>query len=688
MNKHLLAFIATALITNAALADVVYVTARPSPCTVTTTCPGPNTDGTYSEQFPNLGDFGAVGSAPGHPQTTVARTYISAAFITDTNAGVILTPTLGVAGGTYQIDYNFNSLAGNTSTNIVMSVACTNGGALSFTNTDKFKRIYGNPANQWRLMGYLTNNVGSTTPTIVFRYESGTVSGSSPGNRLLFDSWRFTLVQPCLSVGVVGVTGPLSADTSTVAVTGVSASATNINVYQDSGAGMVLIGSKPSGVTESNNTVTVSGLVKGAQVAATQTINGQEGCVPTAGTIVGGGANPRVRMALSIRETTSTGPIGSPGVTTNTAIHFLGATTVVGGSPGDGLVVYPSNDWQTVTFDRGTVFLDNSSNAVGSVAEGPGYNPSDSLMIEVYAFQTVPANSVQIYSRVGAQSAAVTSNDFFSVNWTWDAVAGADGYRLLRNLNSAGFAEYVDVFAATTFNDQNNSWTAGNTVTPTFTQTNSSIQWNPSANQSPNNIPGQWATLDAIAFVIDDLSDTGPYDLYIDNLQNGSTVWQTFENYPGNTQDVGFRHPLFSGTTSGNLLAAPDRAVVSVRAADTGTKSFHVRFQWVGTNETRWLRLTTSGVGNPQVNLDQPVSFRLLMQPVGATLPPQAPPPTLTINRINGESVLDWTGGHNLQTAEVVGGPYTNVPSITLGPWTNNYAEPERFFRLADPLDN
>jgi hypothetical protein len=242
-------------------ADVVYVTARPQGCTVTANCPGPNTDGTYSETFVGLGDFGAVGTAPGHPQTTVARTYISSAVVTDTSYGVNLTPTLGVAGGIYQIDYNFNSTAGNTSTNIIMSVAAT-GGTLSFSTTDKLQRQFGSPANQWRLMGYLTNDVGSSTPNIEFRYQSGQVSGAGSGaaqNRLLFDCWRFTLVEPCLAVPVVSVTGPLSTNLNEVVVSGVSASATNLFVYQNSGAGMVLIGSKTSGVTANNNTVTVSG---------------------------------------------------------------------------------------------------------------------------------------------------------------------------------------------------------------------------------------------------------------------------------------------------------------------------------------------------------------------------------------------------------------------------------------------
>jgi len=684
MKRSLLIFL---LLTSAgsAFADVVYVTARPSPCTVTANCPGPNLDGTYSEQNIGLGDFGAVGSAPGHPQTTVARTYIGTPPITDPTAGVTLTPTLGVPGGTYQIDYNFNSLAGNTTTNLILAVNCTAGGTLSFSTTDKFQRSFGSPANQWQFLGYLTNNAGGATPTIEFHYQSGEVSGATQ-NRLLFDCWRFTLVQPCLAIPVVNVVGPLGTNSNQVVVAGVSASATNVTVYQNSGGGMVQIGIKTNGVTAGNNTVTISGLVKNAQVAATQTINGQAGCVPASGTLVGGGANPRVRIALTLRETaTTSATVGAPGSTASGNLHFVGATMVGSGTaPVDAPVYYPSNGWQTVTFNlRETA--GNAANALGAATANAGYAPNDSVAIQVYAFRTVVANGTLIYSRVGAQSAAVTSNNVFAVNWRWDAVPGADGYRLLRNVNQAGYNEGADVSGTNFFADLNDSWFAGTTITPTSTQTGPSIQWNP-ATGNMNNLPGQWGALESINFAIDDLTDTGPYDLYIDNIQNGTTVFQTFEEAAAGTTDYGFRAPSFSGTTSGNLLPAPNVGAVSNGAADSGTKSFRVQFQWNGLTVSRWLRLTTSGVApasNPYVNLDDPISFRLLLQPVGVT--PVAPPaPTLSINLLGNQPVLNWTGGHRLQTAPIVTGPYTNIPNAILAPYTNTFLDPARFFRLVD----
>ena len=684
MKKTLLALTSLALIQSVVLADVVYITARPQPSGA-----GANPNGTYAET-PGIGsDTSATGTGAGAPVHAGCR-FFSNSFsnttyaLTFPNPAVRLTPTLGVVGGIYQIDHNFSSTAGNVSTNISLLVTCSVAGTLSFTNSGtNFIRTSGSPANQWKTLGFITNDVGSSTPSIDFYYESGHVSAGA-SQRLLMDTFRFTLVQPCLSIPVVGVTGPLSTNVNQVVVTGVSASATNVFVYQNSGAGMVVIGSKTIGVTAGNNTVTVAGLVKNAQVGATQKINGQEGCTPTSGLLVGGGANPAIRLTLSLRETTSTGPVGTAGSTASANLHFLGASGTSLGAPTNGLIVNPSTSWQTVTFSRGNLRLDNVTGLASAIADGPGYNANDTVTLRVYAYRTGPANGIIFYSPTAAQSTTVTSNDTFSVNWTWNPVADAEGYRLLREVNLNGYTnDYTDVVGVNNLVDANNTWLGGlGVVSPNFSQTNMSVQWNPTQS-SFTNIPTAWAVLDAIALSMDDAgANTGPYDLYIDNLKNGSTTWQTFESAVSGTTDFGFRTPSFSGTTSGNMLSAPDQGAVSNGAADGGTKSFRVRFQWAGTNAPRWIRLTTSGVGNPQVNLDDDISFRLLLLPVGST--PVAPPaPTLTINQLGANQVLTWTDAHRLQASTLVTGTYTNT-GVILAPWTNTFTEPTKFFRLVD----
>jgi hypothetical protein len=504
-------------------------------------------------------------------------------------------------------------------------------------------------------------------------------------------------LDPCNSIAGVQAIGPIATTSSEVIVSGVSALATTVSVYQDSGAGNIVIGTKAAGITAGNNSVTVSGLAQAARVVATQTIGGQESCIPGGAfaITVGGGANPSIRAALTIRETTSTGPVGEPGISTSLNLHFLGVTTASSGAPINAGIIYPSNGWQTVTFLRGTnEVVGDSANAAGTAVAGIGYNGFDSVSIMVYASRTLE-NGATIYSAASAVSLEVTSNDGFTVNWSWDAVAGATGYRVLRSLNFAGYLEVQDV-TSNSFNDPNTGWTYDPEVvtTPSTAQSGRSVQWNPSLSNT-NNLPGQWGILESIAFAVHD--DTGPFNLYIDNLKNGATVFQTFETAPAGTTDYGFRQPSFSGTTAGNILTTPMVGQVSNAVADEGTKSFRVSFQWKDTSATRWLRLTTSGVNNPQVNLDEPISFRILLQPVGAT-PPAAPAaPLLSISQVADKQVLSWTGGHRLQTAVNVLGPYTNAPqtlspnvwtNITLGgwlsPWTNNFVEPTRFFRLLD----
>ena len=669
------ALVAALLLPRAGVADTVYITARPSP-----TGTGANFDGTYLETVPGS-DTSAKGTALGAPARDGSR-FFSNTFSNAVEGipGFTLTPTLGVPGGVYQIHHNFSATAGNVSTDLVLTAVCTTGGTLSFSDTGtNFQRAAGNPASKWMLLGYVTNAVDSANPSIDFGYLSGHVSAGA-SQRLLVDVFRFTLFEPCLNVPVVGVTGPLSADVNQVVVTGVAEGATAVTVYQNTGSGMVAIGTKTADIVAGNNTVAVTGLVKGASVAATQTLDGQEGCTPTAGLLVGGGANPRIRIALSIRETDSTGPAGAPGNTASANIHFLGATATLAGSPVGGLVVHPSNTWQTVSFERGNVVLGESSNVLGTASPGGAYAGGDKATIKVFASMLNTNTGLPFYSPVGATSPEVTSAEPFTVNWTWAAVDGATGYRLLRDINGGGFTEFADT-TETAYSDDS-GWSAGSEVTPNAMQTTPSIRWN-GTGTNPNAIPGNWGVLDAVALAIDDLTDVGPYDLYIDNLQNGETVWQSFEASETGATDVGFRPPTFSGTTSGNLLNAPSLSAVTDATADTGTKSFRVRFQWSGTNETRWVRLTTSGVGNPQVNLDEPISFRLLLLPVGSS--PQ-PPVSLSLaaSRVDGKVVLNWTGTHQLQASDAVTGTFTNVPGATTAPWTNVFTGPQMFFRLTE----
>jgi hypothetical protein len=679
-------------------AEIVYVTACVSNCVSTTTCgSGPNQDFNLVGNFvyQDEGSFGAYTSAKaGTPDKAVVpgARYHSNSFSNSTpDLGIVLSPSLAVTGGIYKVYHVYSSTANNVSTNIIIGFTNVEGCTISWTTTDKFQRKYGQPSpQQWQLLGFLTNNADTSFPRIRLYFVDGIVNAGAQ-QRFMIEQFKFEYYEPCTDVPTVGVTGPLATNIPAVVVTGVSNAATAVTVYQDSGAGMVKIGELTSGVVGGNNTVPVTGLVKGAQVAATQTIGGTEGCKPTIGIRVGGGANPPLRLALSIKENpTATGPVGANGAAGATStIHFIPATNVLSGScPADGLLtIYPSNDWQTVTVMLGKDTVGDPASAAGVPASAGGYYANDSVNIRVHAYRVVPGSGVTVYSATPAESGQVTSNDTFSVNWTWAAVPGADGYRVFRQVNfSGGFYEYVDV-VGTSYSDSNSGWLfwAGDPL-PTTAQKMPSIQWNPTVGNA-NNIAGEWGILESIALVSADETDNGPFDIYIDNLANGTNgVFQDFEGFvAGTAAGVVFNQPSYSGTTSANLLTAPNVAEISNLAADTGTKSIRVRWQFTSGATNLWMRFNTyntSVMPNPLINLNEPLSFRLLIQPVGAS-PVPPPPPTLSAAKVGSDVVLEWEGTHRLQASTDVTGTYTNTGVIN-GPWTNTFTEPAKFFRLRD----
>lgn len=347
---------------------------------------------------------------------------------------------------------------------------------------------------------YLINTNGTASSTIYMDFVAINPNGSVAD----------LLAAPCLSVSGVIPAGPISTNSTQVAVVGVTAGATAVTVYQNTGVSgaMTPIGTLTTGIVAGTNLVTVTGLTKAAQVVATQTVGGQESCIPvaSAGITVGGGANPRLRIAASIRQPGGlTGPIGANGGgPAGTTIYWEHAT---GANVAGGLVLQPSTNWQTVIF-----------------------YPTDSRFI----------------------------------------------------------------------------WNAGTQTLPDV---------------------NQYGILEGLGLAIDDLTDTGPYDVYVDNLRNGTTLLQDFENEnPGS--EVLFAKPGNSGTTSGNILPPPasDSATVSGAQAAEGTNSVRLRWQFNGTNSSKYVRLNALSTGgieptpNPIIDVTQPIAIDVLLLPVNKTV--------------------------------------------------------------------
>src|SRR6266481_6358274 len=402
-----------------------------------------------------------------------------------------------VPGATWIIEVTVPTA--NSSSDLIMAVDCTNG-MLSVSQTAAFQTANG--GSKWGFVGYVTNNPGTLHPAITFTY----VSGSSTTTRSYADCIRFTQVENCIATAPVPTAGPYSAGTTNVTVTGVT-NATAVKVYQKIGAGApTVIGLLTTGIVDGNNVVAcTNALVKGAQLMATQTVLGQEGCVPTIGALVGGGASPRVKISLDMRQTGGLGgPIGAAGPSSGGGLYFLQATGLNGSAPAGGIVVQPSACWQTVKIDP----------------------------------RTAPQSSV------------------------WSG-----------------------------------SW-PGQTA--------------------PDTMP--WAELECFALCIDDLTDTGPFAIYIDNLANGTNMIQDFENHsPGDS--VLFVTPNAAGFPLGMLINPPNIASVSTNNSSGGTNSEFVEYQFANTASGNWVRLYTGGSSGsyPQIDMTQPIYFDLLVLPLGQT---------------------------------------------------------------------
>jgi len=256
-----------------------------------------------------------------------------------------VSPTLS-AVGVYRI--YVTHIAGNASPDMVVNVSATDGD-LSATSTEMFRAT--NAINVWGIVGYITNT--TTTPTVTFTYASGALGGT--GGRFYADAVMFESLDPCTGVaptlGSVG--GPLVAGQTFVNVLGVASGATNVTVYADG----VEIGSLTSGVVAGANAVTTTALVKDQQITATQTKNGCVSTRPQAGPPIGGGANPKVRVSLSLGKNAAlTGPIGANSATPAN-VYMLKATATSSGfasAPLGGYELTPETCWKTLTFVNDT----------------------------------------------------------------------------------------------------------------------------------------------------------------------------------------------------------------------------------------------------------------------------------------------------------------------------------------------
>jgi hypothetical protein len=106
--------------------------------------------------------------------------------------------------------------------------------------------------------------------------------------------------------------------------------------------------------------------------------------------------------------------------------------------------------------------------------------------------------------------------------------------------------------------------------------------------------------------------------------------------------EVLVQEPTFSGSTAGNLLNLPSVSAIDDTKGDASSKSVRLEWQFKQESTSQWIRATSNsvspavldGLGNPQVNLTQPIKLRVLLAPAGpACNTPQAD--------LNGDGFVD-----------------------------------------------
>ncbi len=131
-----------------------------------------------------------------------------------------------------------------------------------------------------------------------------------------------------------------------------------------------------------------------------------------------------------------------------------------------------------------------------------------------------------------------------------------------------------------------------------------------------------FCSLEGIEFSIDS-SDTGPYDIYIDALMNGTNLVEGFEPYLVGTTNT-FNTPALAGApaAASTYLATPNSATISTNYAYSGTNSCRIRWQFADASTIRWahsIANAATGKRYPQLDTRLPITLRVLVLPVGTS---------------------------------------------------------------------
>ncbi len=405
--------------------------------------------------------------------------------------------------------------------------------------------------------------------------------------------------QPCEDTDpVVVATSPLVTGLTAVDVTGVDPTPEAVTVYSDVQG---QIGQKTSSFAGTGTeTVTVSALVSGETISATQTVAGVEGCVPDIGTVVDDCAQ--------IPPANVSGPVNA-GATSVTVTGIDGAATEVtvysnvqgqiGQIPppalaGGGTETVPVSALVKGEAISATQTISGLEGCVPAGGQIVGSGGNSGILLSLGIRQTNPSGAVGEDGGIGPTT---------EIEWIIDpanacSTAPPQGFLI----------EPEPAWQTVTFDPTNAlaicNFNAGNS---SFDGHTKGVLEHLAVSADPNSL------------------DVGPYTLYVDNIVSaGVTLADGFEAPLVAGDQAIFRQPSFSGSSGPHIIAPPNASVVDDTQADTGSQSVRIEWRFIDEGANRWIRVTTNTTANfpnPIVDLTQPITMRVLLLPPGAVAP-------------------------------------------------------------------
>lgn len=430
---------------------------------------------------------------------------------------------------------------------------------------------------------------------------AGATTGLGGGWNVRVDDIKLVKIIPCTQIDPVHVDTPLVAGQTQVKVSQIDPTANLVTVY----ANATKVGTAEPGGSTSVFVPVTPALSSAQVVTATQTIGDVEGCLPDVG--------PAVDDCNQVGTVSVAGPVSAGGtfVTVNGVSESAVAVTVYANGTqlaqltalsGDGTEDVPvpplvKNQWiaatQTLPATQSSAGTLQGCVPTSGQTVGSGGNAAIRLSLGIREVDGLAGP-------IGADGGVPPSTAIEFV--IPDDPNDPDDGRLVQvdtpnNGPSGKLIMPSTQWQTVTFNvpgDVIKSYTLGNDV-----------------------LNGAFGVLEHLAITMNAAApDVGPYTLYIDNIYNGQTLLSDFESAAVDTQVI-FRNPGQAGTSS-NLSTPPNSTAVTNWYGDASIKSLRVRWRFRDEAATRWFRLTTQNteaLPNPQVDLSQPITMRVLLLP-------------------------------------------------------------------------